>query len=89
MDRRPQGVWGGNAVSDDYGGHRRRRYLVRAYSLGTSWSVSVFGLNGARAEVRAFNRIPSTARSLIALILDVDPESFDLDLEVSGERWAS
>ena|GEM_PF-6814660 len=76
-------------MSDDYGGHHRRRYLVRAYSLGPSWSVSVFGLNGARAEVRAFNRIPSTARSLIALILDVDPESFDLDLEVSGERSAS
>ena len=66
----------------------RRSYTVHVRPNETSWSLSVYGLNGGRAEVAVLDEVEHVARTLIALALDVPNDAFDVVVRVLADAGA-
>jgi len=68
----------------------RRTYTVHVRPNENSWSLSVYGLNGGRAEVAVLDQVEAVARTLIALALNLPADAFDLAVQVladAGTDW--
>jgi DNA-directed RNA polymerase specialized sigma subunit len=57
---------------------KRRIYTARAQRDGKWWAISVKGLPGALSQVRRLDQAEAMAREVIALVLDVPEDSFDV-----------
>jgi DNA-directed RNA polymerase specialized sigma subunit len=58
--------------------NKRKVYTARARREGKWWAISVKGLPGALSQVRRLDQAEATAREVIALVLDVPEDSFDV-----------
>jgi DNA-directed RNA polymerase specialized sigma subunit len=58
--------------------NKRKVYTARARREGKWWAISVKGLPGALSQVRRLDQAEATAREVIALVLDVPEDSFDI-----------
>jgi hypothetical protein len=54
------------------------RVAARANREGKLWAISVKGLPGALSRVRRLDQTEAMAREVIALVLDVPEDSFDV-----------
>ena len=54
----------------------------------TCWSMSVYGLNGGRAEVALVDEVESVARTLISLGLNLPKDAFDVVVQVLADAGA-
>jgi predicted RNase H-like HicB family nuclease len=59
----------------------KHRYLVRAVRSGRWWAIDVPELHGALSQARRLDQVESMAREVIALMLHVPEDSFDLSVE--------
>jgi hypothetical protein len=59
-----------------------RLYLARITRLGDHWSLNVYGLTGANADLFSLDRVDEVVRDLIALILNIPTDSFDIAIEI-------
>lgn len=59
-----------------------KRYVVRVERSGRWWAISVRGVRGAFGQTRRLDQWERMAREAVAGLLDVDPESFDLVLDL-------
>ena len=57
---------------------RRKAFTARARREGKWWAISVEGLPGALSQVRRLDQAEAMAREVIALVLDVPQNSFDV-----------
>ena len=57
---------------------KRKVYTVRAQRDGKWWAISVKGLPGALSQVRRLDQAEAMAREVIALVLDVPEDSFEV-----------
>lgn len=57
---------------------KRKVYTARAQREGKWWAISVNGLPGALSQVRRLDQAEDMAREVIALVLDVSEDSFDV-----------
>ena len=55
-------------------------YTARAQRDGKWWAISVAGLPGALTQVRRLDQAEAMAREVIALVLDVPEDSFDVSV---------
>jgi hypothetical protein len=60
----------------------RRIYLTYLRRVEDYWSLSVYGLAEARTQVPTLHGAEEIARDLVALVLNVPVDSFDIDLRV-------
>jgi hypothetical protein len=58
----------------------RTLYTARAQRDGKWWAISVAGLPGALTQVRRLDQAEAMAREVIALVLDVPEDSFDVSV---------
>jgi predicted RNase H-like HicB family nuclease len=58
----------------------RRSYVVACRRCGDWWAVTVPDVPGVFTQARRLEQVTTFAREAVALMLDVDPGSFDLDL---------
>lgn len=64
-------------------------YTARAERDGDWWAIDVPEVDGVFTQARRLDQIEAMARDVIALMLDVDPASFDLKLDVTfPPAWA-
>lgn len=67
----------------------RNRYTARAERVGAWWAIEVEGVRNAVSQARRLDQVEAMAREVVALLLDVAEDSFDLDIEVSmPAQWA-
>lgn len=59
----------------------RPTYITRAERDGDWWMITIDNVPGAFSQTRRLDQIEEWARDAIALVLDVDPDSFDLEIE--------
>jgi DNA-directed RNA polymerase specialized sigma24 family protein len=57
---------------------KRKVYTARAQREGKWWAISIEGLPGALSQVRRLDQAEAVAREVIALVLDVPDDSFDV-----------
>lgn len=57
-------------------------YTVKASRAGDWWAVSAPEVPGAFTQARRLTSVPAMAREAIALVLDTDPSSFDIAVEI-------
>jgi predicted RNase H-like HicB family nuclease len=57
---------------------KRKVSITRAHREGNWWAISVQGLPGALSQVRWLDQAEAMAQEMIALVLDVPEESFDV-----------
>lgn len=57
-------------------------HKARAVREGQWWVISVPGVRGVHTQARRIGQIEATVRDALALVLEVDPESFDVDYDV-------
>jgi DNA-directed RNA polymerase specialized sigma subunit len=57
---------------------KRKVYTARAHREGKWWAISVKGVPGALSQVRRLDQAEAIAREVIALVLDVPEDSFDV-----------
>jgi DNA-directed RNA polymerase specialized sigma subunit len=57
---------------------KRKVYTACAHREGKWWAISVKGLPGALSQVRRLDQAEAMAREVIALVLDVPEDSFDV-----------
>jgi DNA-directed RNA polymerase specialized sigma subunit len=57
---------------------KRKVYTARAQREGKWWAISVEGLPGALSQVRRLDQAEAMAREVIALVLDLPEDSFDV-----------
>lgn len=58
----------------------RQLYTARAQRDGKGWAISVAGLTGALTQVRRLDQAEAVTREVIALLLDVPEDSFDISV---------
>jgi hypothetical protein len=58
----------------------RKLYTARAQRSGKWWAISVNGLPGALSQVRRLDQAEATTREVIAMVLDVPEDSFDVQV---------
>ena len=58
----------------------RARYEVTAQRDGRWWLVRVPEVRGAITQARRLEQVEAMAREVVSLLLDVAPDSFDLDV---------
>lgn len=56
-------------------------YIVKCVSSGGWWAITVLELKGVFSQARRLEQVEELAREAIALMLDVDPNSFDIDVQ--------
>jgi hypothetical protein len=61
-----------------------RGYLARVHRVDDHWSMNVYGLNGANVDLFNLDRLEDIARDLIALVLNVPTDSFNIAIEMDG-----
>ena len=66
----------------------RRTYTVHVRPNETCWSLSVYGLNGGRAEVAAVDQVEAVSRTLISLALNLPADDFDIVVRVLDDAGA-
>lgn len=66
-----------------------RLYLAKVRRDGDHWALNVYGLNGATAHLFTFDRLDEVVRDLIALVLNVPTDSFDVAIEISDTAHQS
>lgn len=59
----------------------RTEYTGRATRNGDWWAISIAGVPGAHTQVRRLDKAVDTARDLLSLLLDADPDSFDVRVD--------
>jgi len=59
----------------------RTRYKAQATREGQWWVISVPGVRGVHTQARRLGQIEETVREALALVLEVDPGSFDIDYD--------
>ena len=57
------------------------KYTVRCTRSGSWWAISVPEIKGVFSQARRLDQVEEMAREAIALMLDVDPNSFDVDVQ--------
>lgn len=64
-------------------------YRVRARRSGGWWAIDAPAMPGLHSQARRIDQVEAMARDALALLLDVDPASFavEVDLELP-EAWA-
>jgi hypothetical protein len=70
------------------GGVARRTFTVHVRPNDTSWSLSVYGLNGGTAEVALVDQVEGVARTLISLALNLRADAFDVVVRVLADASA-
>jgi len=58
----------------------RPKYTAVARRSGRWWAIAVPELDGVFSQARRLDSVERIARDAIALMLDVDPASFDIDV---------
>ena len=66
----------------------RRTFTVHARPNEASWSLSVYGLNGGKAEVAFVDEVEGVARTLISLALNLPADAFDVVVRVLSDAGA-
>ena len=56
------------------------RYTALAEPSGSWWAITIPELRGVYSQARRLEKVEAMAREAIALMLDVAPDSFDLDI---------
>jgi len=59
----------------------KHRFLVRAVRSGRWWAIDVPELPGVYSQARRLDQVESMAREVIALMLNVPEDSFDITVE--------
>jgi len=59
----------------------RKTYTARCQRAGDWWAISVPELRGVHTQARRLQGVEAIARDAIALLMDIDPDSFDIRLE--------
>lgn len=57
------------------------KYTARCVRSGGWWAISVPEIKGVFSQARRLDQVEGMAREAIALMLDVDPQSFDVDVQ--------
>jgi hypothetical protein len=60
-----------------------RLYLARITRVEDHWSLNVYGLAGANADLFSLDRVDEVVRDLIALILNVPTDAFNIAIEIT------
>lgn len=60
-----------------------RTYIARVRRESDHWSLNIHGLNGARAHLVTLDRLDEAVRDVIALVLNVPVDSFDVGIEIN------
>lgn len=60
----------------------RARYTAKAERSGDWWAVDVPEIHGVHTQARRLDRVEHMARDVIALMLEVPADSFDVEVEV-------
>jgi predicted RNase H-like HicB family nuclease len=55
-------------------------YTVTCRRVGGWWAISVTELKGVHSQTHRLDQVEAMAREAIALMLDVAPDSFDIDV---------
>ena len=58
----------------------RPRYTAVAERDGAWWAITVPEVDGVFSQARRLDRVESMAREAISLMLEIPPESFDVDV---------
>ena len=66
----------------------RRTFTVHVRPNESSWSLSVYGLNGGKAEVALVDQVEGVARTLISLALNLPADAFDVIVRVLADAGA-
>jgi DNA-directed RNA polymerase specialized sigma24 family protein len=61
----------------------RSTYLVRAERSGNWWAIEAPEVDGAFSQAKRIDQIEDMAREVVALMLNVPEDSFDLKLDVA------
>lgn len=65
-------------------------YTARASRSGDWWAVEVDEVEGVFTQARRLDKVEEMARDAIALVLDVDPDSFDVSVQPElPAQWQS
>ena len=56
----------------------RKVYTAKAVRSGDWWAVTVEGMRGVHTQARRLDQVDEMARDALALMLDVDPQAFDV-----------
>ncbi|MBU8858470.1 MULTISPECIES: type II toxin-antitoxin system HicB family antitoxin [unclassified Micromonospora] len=56
------------------------KYTAKCVRSGDWWAITVPEIKGVFSQARRLNQVEAMAREAIALLLDVDPQSFDVDV---------
>ncbi len=59
----------------------RTEYTGRATRNGDWWAISIAGVLGAHTQVRRLDKAEDAARDMLSLLLDADPDSFDVRVD--------
>lgn len=60
----------------------RPSYTARCVRSGKWWAIEVPEVRGAHSQARRLDQVEAQARDAVALLLDVPPDSFDMDVHV-------
>lgn len=65
-------------------------YTVRAERDGNWWGIEVVGVEGAFSQAKRLDQVAAMAREVIALLLEVPEDSFDLTVEFDlAPEWTA
>jgi predicted RNase H-like HicB family nuclease len=56
----------------------RKVYAAKAVRIGDWWAVTVEGVRGVHTQARRLDQVEEMARDALALMLDIDPQAFDV-----------
>ncbi|GGM33409.1 hypothetical protein GCM10011608_17360 [Micromonospora sonchi] len=57
------------------------KYTARCVRSGSWWAISVPEIKGVFSQARRLDQVEEMAREAIALMLNIDPNSFDIDVQ--------
>jgi predicted RNase H-like HicB family nuclease len=61
-------------------------YEVITGRQGKWWWIEILGVPAGYSQAKTFREVPAMAREVIALLLDVDQDSFDVTVSVRGDE---
>ena len=56
----------------------RKVYAAKAVRSGDWWAVTIEGVRGVHTQARRLDQVEEMARAALALMLDVDPQAFEV-----------
>ncbi|SCE80118.1 Uncharacterised protein family (UPF0150) [Micromonospora mirobrigensis] len=57
------------------------KYTAKCVRSGDWWAITVPEIKGVFSQARRLDQVEAMTREAIALMLDVDPHSFDIDVQ--------